>query len=196
MGIEWYPIMAPSEHVEFNERWIHPVHVRERKPGEGIAYKQNHFIDTKPIFDNDYYCTMMDDDMYEPGFFDVVRKQTARVIVFSLYRGDTRPSEPTGYNNMRHPATTIRKVRPEGMKPGHIDIMQYIVKGDIFKKHRFIVEHSMADGVYAQMLAEKYRNEIVFLPDWYGLFNYFQPGRYTTEKAFLKPTWKLPEIIK
>ena len=81
------------------------------------------------------------------------------------------------------------------MRPGRIDILQYIVKGSILKKHKFIAEHHMADGVYAQMLSEKYRDEILFLPNLYGFFNYFQPGRYTKPEAFLKPTWKLPQII-
>ena len=188
--------MAPSEVVEFDEGWIHPVHVRERKTGEGIAYKQNHFIESCLIYDNDYYCNMMDDDMYEPGFFDMVRHHTAKIIVCALYRGDTVPGPPTGYGDMRHPATTIRIRRLQGMRPGHIDIMQYIVKGEIFKKHKFEVGHPMADGAYAQMLAENYPDDIVFEPTWYGLFNYFQPGRYTTEKAFPERHWKLPEIIK
>ena len=192
MGVEWYPIMAPSELVEFDEEWIHPVNVRERKPREGIAYKQNHFIETQEIIDEDYYCNMMDDDMYEPGFFDVIRTQKAKIIVFSLYRGDKIPND----NQMRHPATTIRAAKIRMMRPGHIDVMQYIVKGEIFKKHKFVVEHFMADGLYAQMLAETYPNEIVFLPDWYGLFNYFQPGRHNSKEAFPKPNFELPKIIK
>jgi hypothetical protein len=34
MNIEWYPIVAPKEDVEFHRSWIHPVKVKELEPGE------------------------------------------------------------------------------------------------------------------------------------------------------------------
>jgi hypothetical protein len=192
MGIEWYPIMTPSERVEFNEDWIHPLHVKELEPGVGVGRKMNDLIDAYEIENNDYYCWMMDDDMYEPGFFDTIRQQTAKIIICSLYRGDTVPMHD---GQMKHPARSIVARNINQMRPGHMDVQQYIVKGEILRKYRFEARHPMADGVYAKVLADNHADEIVFLPGLYALFNYFQPGRYTNKQAFPKSTWELPNFV-
>jgi hypothetical protein len=194
MDIEWYPIQTPKELLPKGSPvlpdWVHPILVNELGPGQNAFKKINDFADTQEIIPNDYYAFMCDDNMYEPGFFDIIRKQTAKVIICSLYRGDTVP--PIGVS---HPATTIRLKGPKGIRPGNIDIMQYIIKGEIFKQHRFdVYDHGYSDGHYAVALKKAHLNDMVFLPDLFGLFNYFQTGRYTKKEALLKPRWSLPEV--
>jgi hypothetical protein len=153
--------------------------------------KFNDFLDTQEVIDDDYYGFMCDDNMYEPGFFDVIRQQTAKILIVSAYRGDSIPrdgSAPHGTNILRITSLT-------GIKIARIDFCQYIIKGEIFKQNRFDPFNKVSDGVYAVNLRLKYPNDIVFLPDSYVFFNYLQPGRYTTTSTFVKQTWVLPEII-
>jgi len=191
MGIEWYPIMTPSELYPFNKDWIHPVYMdSELPPNAKCCYKFNVFLEQNEIIDNDYYVFMCDDNMYEPGFFDVIRQQTAKIVIFSLYRGDTIPNDGA---KERHLTTILRPKRLLDVRPGNIDYAQYIIKGELFKTHPFNAYQGCTDGIYIQKLCFEHPNDIIFLPDLYAWFNYFQPGRYTNKKRFPKDNWELPE---
>jgi hypothetical protein len=192
MGIEWYPIVAPKEDIPFDRDWIHPIHVTELAPKETCARKFNDFLDTQEVIDNDYYGFMCDDNMYEPEFFDVIRKQTAKILIVSAYRGDTLPPD---YTVARHGTNILKITSLKNIRIGQIDYCQYIIKGKIFKQNRFDTFNKVNDGVYAVNLRLTYPNDIVFLPDSYVFFNYLQPGRYTTTSTFVKSTWSLPNII-
>ena len=193
MGIEWYPVVAPKEDIPFDRDWIHPIHVDELVPPTTCARKINDFLDTQEVINDDYYGFMCDDNMYEPGFFDIIRQQTAKILIVSAYRGDTIPPDRT---IARHSTSILRITSLKGIRIGQIDYCQYIIKGEIFKQNRFDIYNKVTDGAYAVHLRLTYPNDIVFLPDSYVFFNYFQPGRYTTAKTFVKSTWMLPEIIK
>jgi len=201
MGIQWYPILTPSETIRFKSKeiqkiistktWIHPVYVNELPPKATCCQKFNDFLTQHKILDNDYYTFMCDDNMYEPGFFDVIRQQSAKILICSLYRGDTIPND----NGQPHPTFILRHHKISSIRPGLIDYAQYIIKGEIFKHHPFDPYINMTDGVYIQTLCHKYPNNVTFLPDLYAWFNYFQPGRYTTKNPFPKSHWELPKII-
>lgn len=194
MGVEWYPICAPGEDMLIEKPWIHKVNVEKLVNKQNAWKKINDFVDMHEIDENDYYGIMCDDNMYEPGFFDIIRQQNAKIIMFSMYRGDRVPVE---LPDVPHPASTLIINGPGAVRPGNIDIMQYIMKGDIFKTHRFdIYDHAYSDGHYAVHFRDEHLDEIKFIPDLFALFNYFQPGRYTRPELFLKPTWKMPEIIE
>lgn len=194
MGIEWYPVCAPGEIMPIKKPWIHALNVDALVNRQNAWKKVNDFADMCEINDDDYYGFMCDDNMYEPGFFDIIREQTAKIIMFSMYRGDRIPIE---LSDVPHHATTLHIRGPNDVRPGNIDIMQYIIKGDIFRTHRFdIYDHAYSDGHYAVHLKNEHLKDIVFLPELFALFNYFQPGRYTDPNRFLKPTWKMPEIIE
>jgi len=205
-NIEWYPLIAPNEQIDlekdnlselFNRKWIHPIIVSsiDRTPGSGYK-KFNNFLDTQEIIDDDYYCFMSDDDMYEPGFFDVIRKQTAKIIMCSMYRGNHYPKDK---DYARHGSRPLIMSGPEDVRIRNVGQEQFIIKGSIFKENRWDLTASHDDGNYAIKLKDKYNDEILFLPDLFVFFNYFQPRRYNIRqikrRPLLKPTWELPVII-
>jgi hypothetical protein len=208
-NIEWYPIIAPNEQIDlekeslselFNREWIHPIVVKNFDPAEGSFRKFNDFLDTQEIIKDDYYCFMNDDDGYEPGFFDVIREQTAKIIMCSMYRGNHFPSADT--TCARHGSTTLFMRDLEDIRYYHVGQEQFIIKGEIFKKHRWSNSNSPrdpADGAYAIELKNNHKDEILFLPDLFVFFNYFQPRRYNKKAArkrpLLKSTWGYPAII-
>jgi len=202
MGIIWHPIVTVEERWptvaqakghKKQKYWIHPLVVPKLAPGMNAFKKINDFIEMRHIVDDDYYGFMCDDNMYSPNFFDVIRQQTAKILMFSMYRGDTVPDRK---GEVPHHATTLRIAEPWDVRHGNIDIMQYIIKGEIFRKYRFdVYDHAYSDGHYAERLKFQHPDDIQFLPNLYCFFNYFQPGRYTDPSKFLDPTWKMPKFV-
>ena len=191
MNINWHPIVGHDLQVSFNWEWVYPLKTDECSPTDQCYRKINDFIDTQQIIDDDYYGFLDDDSMYEPGFFDIIRQQTAKILFYSAYRGDSIPrdgSEP-------HPATTLKTRSLYDIRVCHVGFGMCILKGEIFKQTRFKNTHKWDDGRYMEELKSRFPNEIKILPDLYLLFNYFQPGRFTDKTKFLKPTWELPTII-
>jgi len=199
MGIHFYPMVAP-EHDVFPKDidWLHPIHVPElwrvsrEIPGEACFRKINDFLDTQEINDDDYYGFMTDDDMYEPGFFDVIRQQTAKIIIYSLYRGDSIPYDEIA---APHPTTPLIMNGHGDVRVCNIGLLQYIIKGEIFKQTRFSTTDYWGDGHFAVDLKTRWPNEVRYIPDLWAFGGYFQPGRYTRSDLLRKPAWKLPEII-
>jgi len=190
MNIIFHPVITPEEIFEVNRDWIRPLVVEIN--AYVIAYEKiNKFIEQYPIIDEDYYGFMGDDDMYEPGFFDVIREQTAGILMYSLYRGDSIPEcDPE-----KHPPIPIHMCCLDNVRVCNIGLLQYILKGSILRQTRFDTNHRWSDGGYAETLAARFPGEIKFLPNLYGFGNFFQPGRYTQKSFFIKSTWELPEIV-
>jgi len=174
MNIIFHPVVLPTEKVPMQRDWIIPLTADIK--AYAIAYeKLNAFIERYPIADDDYYGFMGDDDMYSPGFFDVIRQQTANILVYSLYRGDSVPEcDPE-----KHPTYALIMRQLQDMQVCNIGLLQYIVKGHILRQTRFNSNHKWGDGMYAEDLRNKFPNEIKFLPDLFAYGNYFQPGRFT-----------------
>ena len=190
-GIKWYPLMAPSDSVEFpNEDWIFPIMVNELKRGDNCFVKVDEFRTTQPIIDDDYYGVTCDETIYEPGFFTTLREQTAKVVMCSSYRGDTTPRD----GSAPHPTTPLIIRGLNNIRYCAIGMGQWFVKGDVLRSVPYIEGQRKDDGHYALELKRLYSNEIKFLPEWFSLANYLQKGRHTKKERFLKSNWELPEF--
>lgn len=190
-GIFWHPVCDPTDIKIFKnnkKNWIKPLLVEPFKPEEQCYRKINDFIEKETIIDNDYYGFMGDDDMYEPGFFNVIREQTAKIIFFSNYRGDTIPADDPS----QHPIYPLIIDGPDKIRTCNIGMGMYILKGEILKQTKFDLTCIWDDGHYAEMLKERWPDDFICIPDLFVFGNYFQPGRFTTTKKFLKKTWELP----
>jgi len=190
-NIIYHAIVAPERNATFDVDWMRPVYTKELYPGEQCYRKFNDFIDTQPIIDNDYYGFVCDECVYEPGFFDVIRQQTAKIIMYSSYRGDSIPND----GSPPHPAEPLIIKEYKDVYAGHIGLGQFIVNGEILKQMRFKLHDESCDGYFAEELVKRFATDIVFLPNWFLFANYLQPGRHTKKNSFLKPHWELPKII-
>jgi len=189
-NIYWYPLMAPSDYVEFpNEDWIRPTMVEELKKGENCFVKVDYFRNHYPIIDSDYYGVTCDETMYEPGFMDILKQQTAKIVMCSSYRGNAVPRD----GSAPHPTTPLIIKGLQNIKYCGIGMGQWFVNGEILKTVPYKEGHRYDDGHYAVELKKRYGTDIVFLPDWFSLANYLQKGRHTKKERFLKPNWELPE---
>ena len=190
-GIKWYPLMAPSDYVLFNEDWIYPITTKELKKGDNCFVKVDEFRETQPIINNDYYGVTCDETIYEPGFFDILKKQTAKIVMCSSYRGNAIPRD----GSAPHPTKPLIIKGLNNIKYCSIGMGQWFVKGDIFRSVPYIEGRRKDDGHYALELKRLYSKDIVFIPEWFALANYLQKGRHTKRESFLKPNWELPKII-
>jgi hypothetical protein len=193
MNINWKPIVFPEENVfsKYSESWIHPVLMSTATPQTNfVPYEKiNTFITQQDIIDDDYYTFMGDDDMVEPGFFDVIRQQKAGVLFYSNYRGDTIP-----YNAVHHTDPIIIKTIND-IRVCNIGLGMCTLKGSILRKTLFKLQHEWDDGIYMEMLVQKFKKSIHIIPDLFVFGNYFEQGRHTKTEAFLKPTWELPKFM-
>jgi len=167
-GVIWHPIVDLTS--EFEPGWIQPMTVSIPPDWHISSYKSKYFIEHHNIIDDDYYCFMCDDDLYEAGFFSNIRGCSESVIVVSMKRGHHRV-DSTG---SPHDVTTLI-ADPENMKRGHVSSQQYIIKGSVLRT--FDVQNTgWSDGILAEYLKENF--PIRYEPEWYALFNYLQPGRW------------------
>jgi hypothetical protein len=192
MGIQWHPIVGHDVKVSFDRDWIIPLRTNELKPGEGCYRKINDFIETQQIIDDDYYGFLDDDSMYEPGFFDIIRQQTAKILFYSVYRGNSIPKNDGAEPHSIHP---IRITSLKDIRVCNIGLGMCIIKGEILKQTKFKNTHKWDDGRYMERLKLRFPNEIQILPDLWVFGNYFQVGRYTDATKFIKSNWRLPEYF-
>lgn len=195
MGIIWHPVCDPVDIEPFENNaleWVRPLLCEPLIIGSDQCYRKiNDFIDAGGIIDDDYYGFMGDDDMYEPCFFNVLRRQTARIIINSNYRGDTIPDDNAV---VKHGAYPLIMSGLKDIFAGNIGFAMYFVKGETLKQTRFGNENGNDDGHYAEMLKARWPGDIVFLPESFVFGNYFQLGRFTSKEAFIKSGWELPEL--
>jgi hypothetical protein len=195
MDIIWHPVSDSKEIKVFdnnNLEWIQPLLCLPLKQGEQCYRKLNDFIDNSKIIDNDYYCFNCDDDMYEPNFFDIIRQQTAKILIVSMVRGNSI-TYIQGTTN--HPTYPLIQKSLEDIRVCNIGLQQYLIKGEILKQMRFSITQDIDDGLFAEELKRKFPNDIKFLSDCFVFFNYFEPGRYTNNDWKIKTCWELPTII-
>jgi hypothetical protein len=141
---------------------------------DSLADLLNDFLSNLDIAENDYYLDTADDDGYEPGVFDAIRKMDDPVIFISMKRGFRTP--PGLLIEKQYPCNTLI-AHPDNVKIGSIGGEQIIMKGSVLKTIRFDKDNeAVCDGILAMELKEKY--PIRYEPTLYALFNYFQPGRW------------------
>jgi hypothetical protein len=194
MGIIWHPICDSVDIEPFktiNKDWIKPMLCEPLKKGEQCYAKYNYFIAKGEIIDQDYYGFICDDSMFEPQFFNNLKKQTTKIVMNSNYRGDSIPNDGT----MPHGTEPLIIRCHNDVAMNHIGTGSFWVKGEILRQTKFDNYHSGGDGLYAENLRWKWPNDITYLPDWFVFGNFFQKGRHTRKEAFLKPDWELPKFI-
>lgn len=197
MDIEWIVACDEVDIEPFKDNtreWIKPVLVPPLKiPGDQVYKKFNNCIDKIDIVDDDYYCFMGDDDMYEPGFFNAIKEQTAKVVIVSASRGNAIPEglPPAA----RQAAIPLILHRIEHIRVCNINLTQYVIKGEVLKQMRFNDKTQEDDGYFAEELVRRFGSELKLMPEWFTFINYFQPGRYTDNGWKIKPHWELPRFL-
>lgn len=181
MGILWHPIIFQDESADFDELWIFPYIIpmnREDCKSKMPQYTMRNFwIQNNEIIDDDYYVTVDDDDMYEPGVFDAIKQMDDDIVIVSMKRGHFIP---VGVSEIRrYPVTTLH-AHPANICRGEISSQQSFVKGKIFKQHLFDDSSQFGDGDMAIHHKES-GEQIAYRPDLFALFNYYEPGRWDLE---------------
>lgn len=191
-GVHFYPVCEYRDVYDFcdnREPWIHPILCEPLKSHEHAVRKLNNFLNAVKIVDDDYYCFMGDDDGHEPGFFDMIRQQTAGVVFVSLSRGNAIPA-----GAHPHPTYPLIIRGPADVRVYNIGLCQYVMKGYVARQMRFRNQNNYDDGVFADELKNKFPNDLCFLPNLFAFGNYYEPGRYTNDAWKIKPNWELPVV--
>jgi hypothetical protein len=179
MDIIWHLIAFQDEPLpNIHEPWIIPYVIRmNRKDCTAVMpqyFMRNEWIKQNDIIDEDYYVTVDDDDMYEDGVFDQIKKMNEDIIIISMKRGYKIPDD---VSEIRRYPTDILLAQPDYIQRGSVSAQQYFVKGKIFKQHLFDDSTSCGDGdviIHYKESGEQIRYE----PKLYALFNYYEPGRW------------------
>lgn len=188
MGVILHPIMFEDESDKFDYKendpdWIVPFIIAgdssECEAERPECFKRNKFIGSHIFNDDDYYVTVDDDDMYEPGVFDSVSKMDDDIVIISMKRGYQIPK---GVETARRYHTSTLIAHPDNVKFACISGQQSFVKGKIFKQHLFdedlfywdceIITHHKESG-----------EQIAYRPDLFALFNYYEPSRWEKSKV-------------
>jgi hypothetical protein len=183
MGAVWHPVCDPDEIKYFEndtEPFIQPVRCDYLTiPGDQCYRKINDFIDQIAIIDDHYYGFIGDDDIYAPGFIQKICKfVTAKIIIFSMSRGDNSPPTDSPY---QWPGIPIYQHKLDDIRVANIDLCQMIVRGDILKQTRFGNSSVCDDGHYAENLKNRWPEDILILSE-IGVFkSFYEPGRYDTD---------------
>lgn len=186
MNLIWHPVcdyvdVRAFEYTHID--WIKPVLCEPLKiPGDQCYRKNNDFINTQEIIDDDYYGFLHDDDMYPPGFIDKIKEQSAKIIFYSASRGDAWPPHDNSPYKWPPHDLTINTI--DDVAVSKIDMCQCIIKGEILRQTQFGNDSVCDDGIYMVNLKQKWPNEVLILPEIGVNFNYFQPGRYTQDRGY------------
>jgi hypothetical protein len=180
MSLIWHPVcdyadIIPFQHSENQREWIQPVLCKPLLPSDQCYRKNNDFIETGNIIDEDYYGFIHDDDMYIPGFITKIKQQTAKIIFYSMSRGDVCPDDNHPW---KWPPIPIILNTSADIHVAGIDMCQYIVKGEILKQTRFGNASVCDDGFYAENLKNRWPADYIIMPEIGINFNYLQKGRY------------------
>ena len=159
--------------------WIHPVETPTRPIDWSICWRKiNQFINTQNIVDVDYYTIMNDDDAIESSAVEELKKTDAEIVVISMKRGDRTPRHLNGAPPRWSPhGFSTLLASPECMKPGSIGPNQIIYSGKIFRTLQYKNVYA-ADGEMAEYVFNTYKDKIVYKPELFALFNYYEPTRW------------------
>ena len=184
MDVILHMVMFQDEEVAFDEPWIFPVVIpmdsKDCTDQHPECFKRNWFITGgSQIFNDDYYVCVDDDDMYEPGVFDAIKKMNDDIVIISMKRGLNVPKDAV---ESRQYPTDALLADPDNVFDGGISGQQMFVKGHVFKDHSFETEgHWDFAMAYHYKITETIRYE----PDLFALFNYYEPGRWEPKPELL-----------
>jgi len=160
MGIMMHPIIYSSAQlIRFNRAWVDEFVILGDEPVwppvDPCYAKINEFIAGHDFVDDDYYVVACDDDMFEDGVFDAIKKMDDDIVVISMKRAD-------GWSTLN--------ADPKSMKTGFVGCEQLFIKGHIFKTLQYNDKNNCADGEMAEAL--KRREDIRYEPLLFALWNY------------------------
>ncbi len=190
MNVILHPIMFYDELHEWDktstsrdEAWVQPFVVAGNSDDCEVerieCFKRNKFIKGCAINDDDYYVCVDDDDMYESNVFNEIRKMDDDIIIISMKRGYQIPKGILP--ERRYPTSTLI-AHSDNIAITKISGQQSFVKGKIFKQHLFDEEYQAWDGLMAIHYKES-GEQIVYRPDLFVLFNYYESERWTKSKV-------------
>ena len=158
----WHPLAHNKEHfrqlVEAagdDSRWLPdftPYPPETEANGSCCYHKVNTFIERWGLIDDDYYCVLCDDDLYELDFFDKIQQHTGDVVVCSMH-----------WLNGRELIAA-----PQNMRQGQVGFEQLIIKGKVFKRYRYKMD-CQADGQLIETVCKE--NPVDYAPEAWVLFN-------------------------
>jgi hypothetical protein len=158
------------------------------KPREGICKSNslfNQFI-SEGLEKETQYMILCDDDSVDDGFFDKIPDKD--IVVTSMKRGDRKVNHVVwdDYSKqMGHWEDSVDELiaSPKNMRVACVGGEQLIVKGKILRNFRYGLSN-IGDGEMAEKIFAEYghTDSIVYVPDAYVLFNYFEDGRYESFK--------------
>lgn len=171
LRVTWHPVFNDDlPYGIHNVDWIVAFYCPRPEPNFNPVHSAlNFFITHARLYDEDRYLFLMDDDWYEPGFFDKIDKHPGELLICSMLRGHNQP--PNGLPYGTDPLTAA----PENIRVGHVAAEQLIVSGRLLRDCRFGPE-PFADGLLIEKLAKE--NRVEFVPEANVWFNYLEPGRW------------------
>jgi hypothetical protein len=186
--VRWHVITDADAkyHVKSFHQWVWPfiAHNSEGTFFERCNRSINLWMDEHAWVDEDFYCILNDDDAYEPGFFDKIRKYAdADIIVPSMMRGARIPA---GVAPERAHGTDTLVADPANMQVGRIGVEQMIVRGRILKNCRLPLTIA-GDGEMLTYIAATNPGKVVYAPEANVWFNYLEPGRWNELIEVKKP---------
>lgn len=179
-NVHWHVIVDSDSgrRVVSKVQWITPYSY-DNLPGtffERCNRSINTWMDNHDWVDGDRYCILNDDDAYEPGFFDKIRKyEPAEIVIPSMMRGS---HIPMWVSPERAHGTDTLVADPSNMRVGCIGVEQLIVSGRILKGCRLPLTVA-GDGEMICYIAATNPGKVVYAPDANVWFNYLEPGRWT-----------------
>lgn len=181
--IQWHVVVDDDNPLKlvFDEDWINVY----RCPNPETTFYARSNFSINWMFENHvdsegYWCVLNDDDAYEPGFFDKLRKSLSDdeykhdVVIVGMERGDATPSDASwehAHGTHRLPA------HPDHAKMNHVGVEQMIASGSVMKQYR-IPYHLSGDGQWVEHIAQ--RHEVLYLDNLNVWFNYYEPGRWNS----------------
>lgn len=179
MNVILHPIMFADEVSNFDEAWVIPCIIplkhKQGPPGMEVQnVKRNYFIEHEPIIDDDYYVAVDDDDMYEDGVLDEIKKMDDDILIISMKRGKNIPANVIP--DREYPTSTL-VAHPDNVAVGEISNQQSFVKGKVFRKYLYDDQGHCGDGRLAVRRKEA-GEQMVFRPDLFALMNFYEPGRW------------------
>lgn len=186
MKIIWHPVIFESETEKIKwpcetQAWLYPLVIPDNKKVSNFIdigyHKNNAFIRSKYVNDDDYYIFLDDDDMITLETIKAIKLMNDDIVFISLKRG-YNISETVEQLKQYDTSTLIAD--PRNVFPGRISKQQLVIKGKILKECNFLEDIHFADGILAFWLKQHY--EIRYEPKLYALFNFFEKERWSNEE--------------
>ncbi len=180
----WVVLQAEGEQDYKFPDWVTVKKYPAKQPNLSNQLLNQFF---KEAEDDTQYMVLCDDDAVENGFFDKIPNED--VVCVSMQRNDYASKHyvwDDWANKLVHIeyGLDILYAHPDNMKVASVGGEQLIVRGKILKQFEYGMSDSTAlvpgDFAFIRDVIEKH--PVVYVPDAYVLFNYFEDGRFKSFK--------------